>query len=180
MLSTATSRIVHEPEHTNASRLDRTWVWPLPRLDGIAPRILPPSKGAAADRIELGYPGRSSAPAFVPVFAARDGVIAFVGRAEGRPTICLDHAGGWSTQYAELAHVLAMRTDRFQRRRKVRVRAGDVLGHARPDALRVRFALGQLVDGEWSLVDPADAMLTWALVPWFTDGAASASLPRAA
>jgi hypothetical protein len=45
--------------------------------------------------------------------------------------ICLDHAGGWSTQYADLAHVLATPTDRFRRRRKTRVRASDVLGHAR-------------------------------------------------
>ena len=94
MPNLATSRILHEPEHALAPSLHRPWVWPLPRLDGLAPCILSPIGNATPDSVELGYPGRSSSPGFVPVFAARDGVIAYAGIANGGPTICLDHAGG--------------------------------------------------------------------------------------
>lgn len=114
------------------------------------------------------------------MFAARDGVIAYAGTASGSPTICLDHAGGWSTQYAELEHVLAMPTDRFRRRRKVRVRAGDVLGHARRSSLRIRFGLERLTDGESTAVDHAEAMHTWSLLPWFIDPTPSMAASHAA
>jgi hypothetical protein len=166
MLNIATTRILHAPASTAAPR-HSPWVWPLPRLDGLAPCVLPPIDDSSRDRVAIGYAGRSSSPSPVPVFAAQDGVITYAATAGGSPTVCLDHAGGWSTQYADLAHVLAASTDRFRRRRKVRVRAGDVLGHARPDALRVRFGLGRLTDGEWASIDPSESMHTWTLLPWF-------------
>jgi murein DD-endopeptidase MepM/ murein hydrolase activator NlpD len=166
MLNIATTRILHAPENTGASR-HSPWIWPLPRLDGLAPCVLPPVGDRVPDSVELGYRGRSSSPGFVPVFAARDGVIAYAGFASGNSIICLDHAGGWSTQYGDLAHLLVAPTDRFCRRRKVRIRAGDVLGHARPDSLCVRFGLGRMTDGESVPVDPAEAMHTWTLLPWF-------------
>ena len=178
MPSIATSRILHEPELASAPNLYRPWIWPLPQLDGVAPRVLAHPDGAL-DTAELGYSGRSSSPDFVPVFAAREGVIAYAGTAGGSPMISLDHAGGWSTQYAELAQLRAMPTDRFRRRRKVRVRAGDVLGYVHPDALRLRFGLAQLVDGEWSFVDPAEAMHTWSRLPWFSQPTTSVALPCA-
>lgn len=167
MLDIAASRILHEPEHGRTPGMPRTWLWPLPRLDGLEPCVLSPTEAAAHDGVGLGYPGRSSAADFVPVFAARDGVVAYAGGSYGRSLICLDHVGGWSTQYAELARILVMPTDRFHRRRKVRVQAGDVVGHLRPDALRMRFSLARLADGQWSFVNPVDAMLHWTLLPWF-------------
>ena len=180
MLNIATPRILHLPEQTTAPSSHGPWVWPLPRLDGLAPCIFASTKDAPPDSIELGYRERSSSPDFVPVFAARDGVIAYAGTASGSPTICLDHAGGWSTQYAELEHVLATPTDRFRRRRKVRVRAGDVLGHARRSSLRVRFGLGRLTDGAWTAIDPEEEMHTWSLLPWFSDPTPSLAAQRAA
>jgi murein DD-endopeptidase MepM/ murein hydrolase activator NlpD len=185
MPNIATSRILHQPDHARASSLPRPWIWPLPRLDGLAPRVLSPrvlslTRDSVLDSVELGYLGRSSSPEFVPVLAARDGVVAYADGTGGSSLICLDHAGGWSTQYAGLAHLLAAPTDRFRRRRKTRVQAGDVLGHARRDALRVRFGLGRFTDGEWALVDPTEAMHTWALLPWFVEQTSSLALPRVA
>jgi murein DD-endopeptidase MepM/ murein hydrolase activator NlpD len=105
------------------------------------------------------------------VFAARDGVITYAGSSMGSPTVCVDHPGGWSTQYADLEDVLAMPTDRFSRRRKMRVRAGDVLGHARGSAPRIRFGLARLGDTGWCIVDPIAPMQTWSVLPWFAEPA---------
>jgi len=129
MLDIATTRILLAPEHTGAPNLHRPWVWPLPRLDGVAPCILAPIDETQRDSVEIGYAGRPASPDLIPVVAAQDGVITYVGTADGNPTVCLDHAGGWSTQYTDLEHVLALPSDRFCRRRKMRVRAGGMLGH---------------------------------------------------
>jgi hypothetical protein len=114
------------------------------------------------------------------VFAAHDGVITYAGSANGSPTVCLDHAGGWSTQYADLEHVLALPTDRFRRRRKSRVRAGDVLGHARRSSLRIRFGLAQLGASGWLSADPTERMRTWSVLPWFAEPTRRAAMRRAA
>jgi hypothetical protein len=168
MLNIATTRILHAPEETGAPR-HSPWIWPLPRLDGVAPCVLTPIDESSPDRVDIGYSDRSSSPSLVPVFAAQDGVITYAGTAGGSPTVCLDHAGGWSTQYGDLEHVLAMPTDRFRRRRKTRVRAGDVLGHARRSSLRVRFGLAQLGESGWLVADPTEPMRTWSLLPWFDE-----------
>jgi hypothetical protein len=76
---------------------------------------------------------------------------------------------GWSTQYADLQHTLVVPTDRFRRRRKTRVRAGDVLGHARRASLRLRFGLAQLGESGWVIVDPTGPMHAWSALPWFDD-----------
>jgi hypothetical protein len=94
----------------------------------------------------------SSAP--VPVIAAQDGTIAYARTATGSCTLCIDHAGGWSTQYSDLGYLLVRPTDRFRRRRKERVQAGDVIGHVPRSSLRIRFALTRLVDDECVVVDP--------------------------
>jgi hypothetical protein len=170
MPNIATTRILHAPEIARAVGYSRPWVWPLPRLDGLAPSIVTPTRGSPLDHVEIGYPGRASSPGLVPVFAAQDGIVAYAGK-RGSPTLCLDHAGGWSTEYTELEHVLAMPTDRFRRRRKARVRAGDVLGHARRSSLGIGFALVRLTDDGCSTVDPAEWMHTWSVLPWFAEPA---------
>ena len=169
MLNIATTRILHALEDTSAPSQHRPWVWPLPRIDGVAPCILASMNDSPQDAIDIGYPDRSSSPGLVPVFAAHDGVITYAGTANGSPTVCLDHAGGWSTQYADLEHVLALPTDRFRRRRKTRVRAGDVLGHARRSLLRVRFGLAQFGESGWRIADPTEPMHTWSVLPWFVE-----------
>lgn len=179
MPNVATTRILHAPENTNASGYRSPWVWPLPRLDGLAPGIITSTKDAPPDHVEIGYPGRASSPSLVPVFAAQDGIVAYAGT-KGSPTLCLDHAGGWSTHYAELEHVLAMPTDRFRCRRKARVRAGDVLGHARRSSLCIRFALFRMTDEGCIAVDSVEQMHTWSVLPWFADPTAVVGAPRAA
>jgi hypothetical protein len=169
MLTIATTRILHAPANSNILGQHSSWVWPLPRLDGISPSVLVSTAQPSSDSIEIGYQGRSSSPSLVPVFAARDGIITYAGTAADGPTLCIDHPGGWSTQYAELAHLLARPTDRFRRRRKERVRAGDVVGHAHPSALRIRFALSQLTDDECVALDPAAWMPAWSMLPWFAE-----------
>jgi len=180
MPNIATTRIIHAPEYTGTPNQHGPWVWPLPRLDGVAPCVLARIEESPPDSVDLGYAGRSSSPGFVPVFAAHDGVITYAGAANGSPTVCLDHAGGWSTQYADLEHVLAMPTDRFRRRRKARVRAGDVLGHARRSSLRVRFGLAQLGETGWVIADPTKPMHTWSVLPWFDEPTPRAVMRRAA
>ena len=180
MLNIATTRILHASEDTAAPSQHRPWVWPLPRLDGVAPCLLDSIGGSSPDSVDIGYRDRSSSPGFVPVFAAHDGVITYAGTTNGIPTVCLDHAGGWSTQYADLEHVLAMPTDRFRRRRKTRVRTGDVLGHARRSSLRMRFGLAQLVDSGWLVADPTEPMHAWSVLPWFAEPTRRSLLGRAA
>ena len=171
MRNIATTRILYASENTAPVGPAKPWIWPLPRLDGVNPSILsqdPQDPTSADGFIQIGYPDRSSSPEFVPVFAAQDGIITYAVRAEQSTTLCLDHPAGWSSQYCELEHVLALSTDRFRRRRKVRVRAGDVLGHAR-SSLRIRFGLSRLVDGEWAAIDPAALFHTWSVQPWFAE-----------
>jgi hypothetical protein len=147
----------------------KRWIWPLPRLDGVNPAILPTHDQPRTDGlVQIGYPDRTSSPDFIPVFAPQDGIIKYAVHAEQGTTLCLDHPAGWSTRYSEFVHVLALSADRCWRRRKVRVRAGDVLGHVR-SSLRIRFGLSRLFDGTWVAIDPAEVVHTWSLQPWFAE-----------
>lgn len=167
MLDVATTRILHLS--ANAHLQPRDWIWPLPILDGLKPCIIAVAKDLPPSYIDIGYQDRSSASSFVPVFAVQNGVIAYANGSNGNATLSIDHAGGWSTQYAELDHVFARPTDRFLRRRKARIRAGDVLGHARRSSLRIRFALSRLTEAGVIIIDPAELMRSWSLLPWFED-----------
>lgn len=170
MSTTATTRILHAPANANLLAAHRSWVWPLPRLDGAAPCIIelareyPPPDGLA-----IGYRGRSSSADLVPVFAAQDGVVTYAGSNASGSTLCIDHLGGWSTHYSELEHLLTRPTDRFRRRRKERVRAGDVIGHASRTTLQIRFGLSRLTDEACVELDPASWMSAWSMLPWFAE-----------
>ena len=144
------------------------WIWPLPRLDGVHPSIVSIDHTTADGVVQIGYPDRTSSPDLVPVFAPQQGIITYAGRVEHGATLCLDHPAGWSTQLIDLEHVLALSTDRFRHGRKVRVRAGDVLGHVR-GSLRIGFDLARLVDGEWATIDPVALIYTWSVQPWFAE-----------
>ena len=169
MSTTATTRILHAPANGNLLTEHRAWVWPLPRLDGAAPCILQPRLSPALDGLAIGYPERSSAPGLVPVFAAQDGIVTYAGNDVNGATLCIDHMGGWSTNYSELEHLLTRPTDRFRRRRKERVRAGDVIGHACRSTLRIRFGLSRLTDEGCTEQDPSSWMPRWLLLPWFAN-----------
>jgi murein DD-endopeptidase MepM/ murein hydrolase activator NlpD len=151
------------------------WVWPLPGLNGTPPRLLPHVDPERVD-IDLGYRDGTSLPRFVPVFAARDGAVTFVGKlATGGYGVSIEHPGGWCTQYAGIEHMFVAATSR--RRRKTRVRAGDVLGYARgTDAFRVRFALLRITDeetDEFEIVDPS-CLSCWLQLPWHDEPRAPA------
>jgi hypothetical protein len=169
MSSIATTRILHyEDESRMSGRLQR-WIWPLPRLDGLAPRILASTRDVAPEDVELGYQGRAWSLVLVPVFAAREGIVTYAGTGAHGRTVCIDHAGGWSTQYAGLGHVLTRPTDRFRKRRKERVHAGDVIGYAPRSPLRIRFSLSRWSDDACATVDPDTCMHAWSALPWFAD-----------
>ncbi len=169
MSTTATTRILHTPANAHVSAPPRSWIWPLPRLDGVAPYIIQPTGSPALDGVTIGYRERSSSPGLVPVFAAQDGIVTYAGSTGSGSTLSIDHAGGWSTQYSELEHLLARPTDRFRRRRKERVRAGDVIGHASRSSLRIRFGLSRLTDEGGVDQDPSSWMQAWSLLPWFAE-----------
>ena len=177
MSTIATTRILHAPSNTSIAGLRSRWFWPLPRLDGASPCILTPTD-PLLDTIEIGYQDRSSSQERVPVLAVHDGIIPYAGTGADGATICIDHLGGWSTQYSELEHLLARPTDRFRRRRKQRVRAGDVIGYASRSELRIRFALSRLTDDGCVAVDPVASMPAWSMLPWFTEPAQRVA-PRA-
>jgi hypothetical protein len=169
MSTTSTTRILHSPADANVFAKHRSWIWPLPRLDGVAPCIIQPAEGSRSDGIAIAYPERCLSPSLVPVFAAQDGVVTYAGNTANGSTLCIDHVGGWSTQYAELAHLLTRPTDRFRRRRRERVRAGDVIGHACRSTLRIRFGVSLLTDEGCVEQDPSSWMPAWAMLPWFAD-----------
>jgi hypothetical protein len=177
MSMVATTRILHRPTGRQVFGRHSSWVWPLPRLDGSAPSILASSGAVLADGSEIGYRSRSLSRSLIPVFAAQDGVVTYAINAASGSTLCIDHADGWSTSYMELEQVLMRPTDRFRRRRKERVRTGDVVGHARRSALRIRFALFRLTDEGCSAQDPAMWLSGWSLLPWFEDCPAAVALP---
>lgn len=168
MRNLATTRILFEPERAASSAAVKAWLWPLPRLDGVAPCIVPPGESMRADGlVGLGYSDRTSSSELVPVFAPQDGAITYATRSQHGGTVCLDHPGGWSTVLGGLETVLAASTDRFSRRRKSRVRAGDVLGYLRK-TLSVSFGLSRWEHGEWATIDPAACCHAWTVQPWFT------------
>jgi murein DD-endopeptidase MepM/ murein hydrolase activator NlpD len=167
MPATSTTRILHAPANANVIAAQRSWVWPLPRLDGIAPCIIEPAGTPALDGVAIGYRERSSSPGLVPVFAAQDGIVIYAASTGSGSTLSIDHAGGWTTHYSELEHLLARPTDRFRRRRKERVRAGDIIGYARRTLLQIRFALSRFNGDECAPQDPSFWMPEWSLLPWF-------------
>lgn len=152
----------------------RRWTWPLPRLDDAPPLVL---RSCAPEKchVEVGYATRVRPHRFLPVFASQDGVVTYAGKGEAAGaaahalSICLDHAGGWSTRYGGLVQLLTVPTDRFVKRRRARVRAGDVLGYVSGARPMLHFELWRLDDEDYAPIDPADRMNQWAVIPWSRD-----------
>jgi hypothetical protein len=120
--------------------------------------------------VEIGYHNRSASRDPIPVFAAQDGIVVYAATSARGPVLCLDHTDGWSTEYAELEHLLPRPTDRFSRRRKEKVRAGDIIGHAKRSMLRIRFSLSRLASSGSAAEDPAAWIPAWEMLPWFDGG----------
>jgi murein DD-endopeptidase MepM/ murein hydrolase activator NlpD len=179
MFDLATSRILHQP--TPSTARSGAWVWPLPRLGEHEP-IAIPSKNDDHPRVVVAYRDGVTYRDFVPVFAAHDGVITFAAKAPAhdgatvaRYAVCLDHPGGWSTWYGDLEHMFCMPADRFSRRRRERVRAGDVLGYAQRAPLRVTFELWRYDDESFRPIECASYIDHWRVLTW--DGAPLTTVP---
>jgi murein DD-endopeptidase MepM/ murein hydrolase activator NlpD len=166
MSSVATTRIIHTDGKTRALH---PWVWPLPSVSGLTPRIIEAAPIADPNRwnLVLGYEARVALTRFVPVFAAHDGVIVYAGKTSNGCAVCLDHPCGWSTQYGRLDHLFTIPTDRFRRRCKERLRAGDIIGFLGSLEPRLSFELSRYGerDGQ-DPVTPAQRMREWTVLPW--------------
>jgi murein DD-endopeptidase MepM/ murein hydrolase activator NlpD len=150
------------------------WIWPLPALKAEHPRMFDHGDRERVD-IDLGYREGAALPRFVPVFAARDGVVTFAAKlATGDYGVAIDHPGRWCTQYAGIEHIFVPTKGR---RRRTRVRAGDVLGYARgTEKLRVPFALLRILDedtDELEVIDPS-CLSCWLRLPWHDEPRAPA------
>ena len=167
---TATTCTIHAAPDTTGSYV-KPWIFPLPELGQVKPATV----AIASEHVELGYPRGASLPQLVPVLAVHDGVCAYAGKSGDAFALCIDHPGGWSTQYGNLNHMFFTPTDRFRRRRKQRVRAGDAIGYAR-SPVRVRFTLAKLTDADESLapVDPSSYMKQWVVLSWASTPSAPA------
>jgi hypothetical protein len=156
----------------SSSGLSKRRVWPLPRLDGTPPAILsvPEQATHCDDLLMVGYPDRSRAHGFVPVFAVQDGIITHAARTPRGATLRVVHPGGWFTRYHGLAHLIALPISSTARPRKVRIRAGEVLGHLR-GSLQVGFGLAHVGDRSLLAVELAQVMHAWPALPWFEPSA---------
>lgn len=153
---------------------DAHWFWPMPRLAGESPRII---KHANDDRrgVDIGYARIAFAQLFVPVFAARAGRISFAARVTSGYAVTIDHGGVWSTHYAHLEQMFVTPT-LGRRRRRTRVRAGDVIGYAGREPSHIRFELWKwsAKDG-FAPVEAARVMHKWLVLPEFAPSPPSAT-----
>lgn len=171
MFNIATTRTLHKP--TSSTARAGAWVWPLPRIGEHEP-IVTTIGDAKHPQAVVAYRDVVSHRDFLPVFAAHDGVITFAAKTlvtcEGatvtRYAVCLDHPGGWSTRYGDLEHMFCMPADRFSRRRRERVRAGDVLGYAQRSPLRVPFELWRCDDESFGPIDCEKYIDRWRVISW--------------
>jgi murein DD-endopeptidase MepM/ murein hydrolase activator NlpD len=171
MFDIATTRTFHA--QPRGERQLRPWIWPLPRIGDREP-IVRSTNSDQRPHALITYAGTTSAQGYLPVFAVHDGVITFAGKTTVtsggatlvRYSMCLDHAGGWSTRYGDLEHMFSMPVDRFARRRKQRVRAGDILGYANRSPVSLAFELWRSDDEAHKPIDPAKHMRDWLVLPW--------------
>lgn len=139
-------------------------VWPLPSIAGVSPTLTVKDGG-----VLLQYDARAGQlPAFVPVFAVRDGVVVYAGSALDTHAITIDHGDHHRSYYSGLAHsfVSWAACDR----REQRIRVGDLLGYARPsdpNAGALHFTVMTYDDKDrFQCVDLVTAMQSWRILPW--------------
>ncbi|HEY5920558.1 MAG TPA: peptidoglycan DD-metalloendopeptidase family protein [Kofleriaceae bacterium] len=145
---------------------DTHWFWPLPRLAGESPRII---AHAHDDRlgVDVGYGRITFNELFVPVFAARGGTISFAARVTSGYAVTIDH-GVWSTHYAHLEQMFVAST-LGRRRRRRRVRTGDVIGYAGREPNHIRFEVWHWTSRDgFTPVEAAQMMDRWRVLPQFT------------
>jgi len=119
------------------------------------------------------------APPLTPILAARDGRVWSSSKTARGWSIVLDHGKPWATYYTHLAgSPLGQFRDGVSAAGKVvHVKAGDIIGWMSFDPMdgarlrHLHFATWH-GGGEANAIDPADAMRTWARVPWRMEPAA--------
>lgn len=144
---------------------DANWFWPLPRLAGESPRII---RHANDERLglDVGYDRMGFAELYVPVFAARGGTISFAAHVTSGYAVTIDH-GAWSTHYAHMERMFVTPT-LGRRRRRARVRAGEVIGYAGRDPAHVRFELWKWSARDGFVAFDATRMMhKWLVLPQF-------------
>jgi murein DD-endopeptidase MepM/ murein hydrolase activator NlpD len=143
---------------------DGAWVWPLPRLAGDTPAVTVHINDARR-AVHVGYKRMSFTGLFVPVYAAQGGTISFAQRTSNGCAISIEHGGTWCTHYAHLQDMFVVPTYPA-RRRRARVRAGDVIGYAAANPIHVRFELWKWTDADGFVPDLAALrMRDWLVLP---------------
>jgi murein DD-endopeptidase MepM/ murein hydrolase activator NlpD len=141
-------------------------VWPLPALEGIAPTL-----GHLGDNGVMLHAAAVRSPAFVPVFAVRDGVIVYAGAATDAHAIVIDHGDDHRSFYWGLSHAFVLATNKHQRKQRVNV--GDVLGYVSPSSssgASLHFAIMKRDSaGHLAAIDPEAAMRSWPVLSWSDD-----------
>lgn len=143
---------------------DGAWVWPLPRLAGDTPKVtahLHDERSA----VHVGYERVSFDGLFVPVYAARGGTVSFAQRTSSGCAVSIEHDQEWCTHYAHLQDMFVVPT-MPARRRRARVRAGDVIGYAAARPIHIRFELWKWSDEHGFVPDLAGLrMRDWLVLP---------------
>lgn len=147
------------------------WVWPMPRLAGMAPQISQEFRRGAPEHLGVDVMYRSGVdgagarwvvPEGAPVLAAGPGVVERVERTARGTGIVIRHAPGLWTYYQHLATAAVAVGES--------VAAGEAIGTAGadptdPQGLRhLHFALWEGKWGNAGAMDPADRMRSWAVV----------------
>lgn len=143
---------------------DPSWFWPLPRLAGDTPQV---TLHVNDDRcaVHIGYERVSFDGLFVPVYAAKSGFVTFAQRTSNGCAISIEHDRTWCTHYAHLKDMFVVPTVPA-RRRRARVRAGDVIGYAAANPIHIRFELWKWTDADGFVPDLAALrMRDWLVLP---------------
>ena len=145
---------------------DGHWYWPLPRLAGEHPRIVAHANDHRLG-VDIGYERFAFDELFVPVFAVQGGTVSFAAEVTSGYAITIDHGGLWSTHYAHLERMFVVPT-LGRRRRRARVRAGDVIGYAARVPTHLRFEVWKWTRRDGFVpVSAALFMREWLVLPRF-------------
>lgn len=184
------------------------WLWPVPLLNGRPPVVSSgwgsprraqdgtthPHRGvdimykrrSRSELIERFPPGTPNGspgyfmPDFIPVFAARDGVVWSARKGPRGHAIVVDHGKPWATYYQHLERMFVPPTERGIGGK--RVRAGEILGYVggsplgREHLMHLHFELWR-GGGPEAAIDPEPIMQSWLVMPW-TDASLATEAAR--
>jgi hypothetical protein len=143
---------------------DPSWYWPLPRLAGDTPKVTAHINDERC-AVHVGYERVTFTGLFVPVYAAHAGTISYAERTSNGCAISIEHARKWCTHYAHLKEMFVVPTYPTRRRRG-RVKAGDVIGYAAANPIHIRFELWRWTDEDGFVPDLAGLrMNAWLVLP---------------